>query len=65
MINEAILCLTIAIFHESRGESLKGQFGVAEVIHNRTKHSKYPNNYCDVKKQKSQLTNISYNFWSK
>lgn len=56
MINEAILCLSVAIFREGRGESLVGQYSIAEVIHNRTKHSKYPDNYCDVIKQKSQFS---------
>ena len=56
MINESILCLAIAIFHESRGESKKAQYAVAEVIHNRTKHPDYPNDYCAVIKQKSQFS---------
>ena len=56
MISESILCLAIAIFHESRGESKKAQYAVAEVIHNRTKHPDYPNNYCAVIKQKGQFS---------
>lgn len=56
MISESILCLAIAIFHESRGESKKAQYAVAEVIHNRTKHPDYPNDYCAVIKQKSQFS---------
>lgn len=56
MISESILCLAIAIFHESRGENPKGQFSVAEVIHNRTKSDKFPNDYCSVIKQKNQFS---------
>ena len=56
MLSESLLCLSIAIFHESRGESVKAQYAVAEVIHNRTKNNKYPNNYCDVIKQKGQFS---------
>ena len=56
MISESILCLAIAIFHESRGESKKAQYAVAEVIHNRTKHPDYPDNYCAVIKQKGQFS---------
>ena len=56
MINESILCLSLAIFHESRGESKKAQYAVAEVIHNRTKHPDYPDNYCAVIKQKGQFS---------
>lgn len=55
-MNELILCLSIAIFRESRGEPLKGKYAVAEVIHNRTQHPSFPDNYCDVIKQKSQFS---------
>lgn len=55
MINE-LLCLSVAIFAESRGEPKKAQYAVAEVIHNRTKHPDYPNNYCAVIKQKGQFS---------
>ena len=56
MISESILCLSLAIFHESRGESKKAQYAVAEVIHNRVKHPDYPDNYCAVIKQKGQFS---------
>ena len=56
MISESILCLSLAIFHESRGESKKAQYAVAEVIHNRTKHPDYPDSYCAVIKQKGQFS---------
>lgn len=55
-MNEAILCLAIAIFRESRAEDIKGQYAVAEVVHNRSKHEDYPSNYCDVIKQKGQFS---------
>lgn len=56
MISEAILCLSIAIFKESRGEPLKGKYAVAEVIHNRSNHPSFPKDYCGVIKQKSQFS---------
>ena len=55
MINE-LLCLSLAIFKESRGEPKKAQYAVAEVIHNRTKHPDYPDTYCAVIKQKGQFS---------
>jgi Cell wall hydrolyses involved in spore germination len=55
-MTEAILCLAIAIFNESKGEPTKGQYAVAEVIHNRSNHSDYPNSYCGVVKQKGQFS---------
>lgn len=41
-------CLTEALYFEARGESLKGQFAVAEVIVNRVKSSRFPDNVCAV-----------------
>jgi spore germination cell wall hydrolase CwlJ-like protein len=41
-------CLTEALYFEARGETVKGQFAVAEVIRNRVKSSRFPNNYCAV-----------------
>lgn len=41
-------CLKTAIYHEARGESLKGQFAVAEVIMNRVTSRKFPNTICAV-----------------
>ncbi|VDC32975.1 cell wall hydrolase [Pseudogemmobacter humi] len=45
-------CLTEAIYFESRGESLKGQFAVAEVILNRVESGLYPRSVCGVVKQR-------------
>lgn len=44
-------CLTKALYFESRGESLKGQFAVAEVILNRVDSARYPNTVCGVVEQ--------------
>ncbi|MCH2095579.1 MAG: cell wall hydrolase [Rhodobacteraceae bacterium] len=41
-------CLTEALYFEARGESLKGQFAVAEVILNRVDNPRYPNTVCGV-----------------
>ena len=56
MFDASVLCLAIAIFHESRGESTVAQFAVAETIHNRSKHPSFPSDYCSVIKQKSQFS---------
>jgi len=45
-------CLTEAIYFEARGESLKGQFAVAEVILNRVDSPLYPGSVCGVVKQR-------------
>lgn len=44
-------CLATAIYHESRGETIKGQFAVAEVILNRTDSPAYPKTVCSVVNQ--------------
>lgn len=41
-------CLASALYHESRGESIKGQFAVAEVILNRVDSAQYPSSICGV-----------------
>ena len=41
-------CLSQALYFEARGETLKGQFAVAEVIMNRVKSSRFPDNICAV-----------------
>lgn len=44
-------CLAEALYHEARGESVKGQFAVAEVIMNRVATGLYPNSVCGVVNQ--------------
>jgi len=44
-------CLSEALYFEARGESVKGQFAVAEVILNRTDSSRFPATLCRVIKQ--------------
>ncbi|WP_293575802.1 cell wall hydrolase [Phaeobacter sp.] len=41
-------CLAEALYFEARGETVKGQFAVAEVIMNRVKSSQFPNTLCSV-----------------
>ncbi len=41
-------CMTEALYFEARGEPIRGQYAVAEVILNRVDHKEYPNNICDV-----------------
>ncbi len=44
-------CLAEALYFEARGESVKGQFAVAEVIMNRVASASYPDSVCGVIKQ--------------
>lgn len=47
-------CLVNALYHEARGESIKGQFAVAEVILNRVDSPAFPNSICGVVHQGAQ-----------
>lgn len=49
-------CLTRAIYFEARGESLRGQFAVAEVILNRRDSGRYPSSVCGVVDQRTRTT---------
>ena len=44
-------CLKKALYFEARGESLKGQFAVAEVILNRVDSGRFPGTVCGVVQQ--------------
>ena len=44
-------CLSQALYFEARGETVKGQFAVAEVIMNRVASAQFPNSVCGVIKQ--------------
>ena len=44
-------CLTKALYFEARGESVKGQAAVAEVILNRVDSGEYPRSVCGVVNQ--------------
>jgi hypothetical protein len=46
-------CLTEAIYHEARGESVTGQIAVAEVVLNRRDRADYPDSVCGVVRQSS------------
>ena len=41
-------CLTEALYFEARGESIRGIYGVAEVILNRVDDPRYPGSVCGV-----------------
>lgn len=46
-------CLTKALYFEARGETVRGQFAVAEVILNRVDSPAYPDTVCAVVEQAS------------
>ncbi|HZG45959.1 MAG TPA: cell wall hydrolase [Allosphingosinicella sp.] len=46
--DQAIQCLTEAIYYEARSEADEGQRAVAQVVLNRVRHPFYPNSVCGV-----------------
>ena len=46
--DENFACLAEALYFEARGETVKGQFAVAEVIMNRVNSAQFPNSLCGV-----------------
>lgn len=52
--DEQFQCLAQALYFEARGESVKGQFAVAEVILNRVDSGLYPRSICGVVRQGSR-----------
>lgn len=50
--DESWQCLATAIYHEARGESIRGQFAVAEVVLNRKENARFPQTVCGVVNQK-------------
>ncbi|MFD1252854.1 Spore cortex-lytic enzyme precursor [Devosia equisanguinis] len=46
--DKELWCLATAIYFEARGETYRGQVGVAQVVLNRVKDHRYPNTICGV-----------------
>ena len=46
--NKQMSCLAEALYFEARGEPIKGQLAVGEVILNRVEDMRYPNSICKV-----------------
>lgn len=55
-------CLSEALYFEARGETLKGQFAVAEVILNRVDSPTYPRTVCGVVNQGSQGKGCQFSY---
>lgn len=53
---EDVNCMAEALYHEARGEGMKGQAAVAEVILNRVDSRTFPSTVCGVINQPSQFS---------
>jgi len=54
--DKVVTCLAKNIYHEARGEPVKGQLAVALVTLNRVNNINYPNSICDVVYAKHQFS---------
>lgn len=52
----AVTCLSLAIYHEARGEPIQGQLAVGQVVLNRVASRDYPDTVCDVVTQQKQFS---------
>lgn len=52
----ALGCIAVAIYHESRNEPTDGLYGVATVILNRSYSKRWPSHPCDVVRQPAQFS---------
>lgn len=48
ILNTALVCLALNIYHEARGEGMMGKYAVAHVVMNRVEHDRFPDSVCDV-----------------
>lgn len=56
ILTSAIMCLALNIYNEARGEPLRGQYAVAEVVLNRQADRRWPDRTCDVVYQPYQFS---------
>jgi spore germination cell wall hydrolase CwlJ-like protein len=49
-------CLATAVYFEAKGEPLRGQLAVAQVILNRTHSGRFPSSVCGVVRQRGQFS---------
>jgi spore germination cell wall hydrolase CwlJ-like protein len=54
-----VLCLTVAIYYEARGEPIEGQAAVAQVILNRVQHPDFPDDACAVVFEPNQFSFVA------
>lgn len=57
MIEAAVICLALNIYHEARGEPLVGKIAVAQVVMNRVHSPQFPSDACSVVKQGEYINN--------
>lgn len=54
ILETALICLALNVYHEARGESFEGKQAVASVTLNRVRDNRFPDTVCAVVKQASR-----------
>ena len=62
MIETVLLCLSLNLYFEARGEEVQGQIAVAEVTLNRVASPAFPNDICGVVLQENE-NGCAYSWW--
>lgn len=52
LLNTALICLALNVYHEARSEDMMGKYAVALVVMNRVEHDRFPDTVCDVVTQR-------------
>lgn len=52
LLNTALVCLALNVYHEARSEDMMGKYAVALVVMNRVEHDRFPDTVCDVVTQR-------------
>lgn len=55
MITAGLLCLAMTVYFEARGEPVKGQYLVADVVVNRVLDPDFPSTICEVTSEPGQF----------
>ena len=56
LLQSALMCLAMNIYHEARSEPVNGRIAIAEVTLNRVASKHYPDDICGVVYQKGKST---------
>lgn len=51
ILESALICMALNVYHETRNQSLVSQLAVSQVVLNRVYDDRYPNTVCEVVKQ--------------
>ena len=48
ILKTAFMCMALNMYHEAKNQSMLGQIAVGQVVMNRVKDTRFPDNVCDV-----------------